>query len=170
MYFKHVASKSLLCLRIGLTSIALFQFVAGASLANAGQGDGRGGETRTPIKHVIVIIGENRSFDHVFATYQPKPGESVWNLLSEGSQLLQGATAGGNRFRSRSVPAEPAQVPVPRQYPAAAAGWRSYNTVCRHHCGRRSRRRWIGAWLLPISGDRRHWLGKGLPGHADHWL
>jgi phospholipase C len=42
------------------------------------------GNTRTPIKHVIVIIGENRSFDHVFATYQPKPGNTVWNLLSEG--------------------------------------------------------------------------------------
>ena len=27
--------------------------------------------TRTPIKHVIVIIGENRTFDHVFATYKP---------------------------------------------------------------------------------------------------
>ncbi len=31
-----------------------------------------GNEARTPIKHVIVIIGENRSFDHVFATYVPK--------------------------------------------------------------------------------------------------
>jgi phospholipase C len=31
-----------------------------------------------------VIIGENRSFDHVFATYVPKRGEHVWNLLSEG--------------------------------------------------------------------------------------
>ncbi len=28
--------------------------------------------TRTPIKHVIVIIGENRTFDHVFATYRPR--------------------------------------------------------------------------------------------------
>lgn len=27
--------------------------------------------TTTPIKHVIVIIGENRTFDHIFATYQP---------------------------------------------------------------------------------------------------
>jgi len=27
--------------------------------------------TTTPIQHVIVIIGENRTFDHVFATYQP---------------------------------------------------------------------------------------------------
>ncbi len=41
-------------------------------------------DTRTPIKHLIVIIGENRSFDHVFATYRPKNGERVWNLLSQG--------------------------------------------------------------------------------------
>ena len=27
--------------------------------------------TLTPIKHVIIIIGENRTFDHVFATYTP---------------------------------------------------------------------------------------------------
>jgi phospholipase C len=32
---------------------------------------------------VIVIIGENRTFDHVFATYKPQHGESVRNLLSE---------------------------------------------------------------------------------------
>jgi phospholipase C len=46
--------------------------------------------TTTPIKHVIVIIGENRSFDHVFATYQPKPGETVKNLLSEGIVTADG--------------------------------------------------------------------------------
>jgi phospholipase C len=39
--------------------------------------------TATPIKHVIVIVGENRSFDHLFATYLAKPGETVNNLLSE---------------------------------------------------------------------------------------
>jgi phospholipase C len=43
-----------------------------------------GPRTRTPIKHVIVIIGENRTFDHVFATYKPKQGESINNLLSQG--------------------------------------------------------------------------------------
>jgi phospholipase C len=37
----------------------------------------------TPIKHVIVIMGENRTFDHLFATYQPRPGEHVDNLLSK---------------------------------------------------------------------------------------
>ena len=40
--------------------------------------------TTTPIKHVIVIIGENRTFDHVYATYTPKEGETVSNLLSKG--------------------------------------------------------------------------------------
>src|SRR5208282_2058938 len=41
--------------------------------------------TSTPIKHLIVVIGENRSFDNVFATYVPSdPRQSVWNLLSQG--------------------------------------------------------------------------------------
>jgi phospholipase C len=39
--------------------------------------------TTSPIKHVIVIIGENRTFDHLFATYKPKSGQSVDNLLSK---------------------------------------------------------------------------------------
>jgi phospholipase C len=41
-------------------------------------------QATTPIQHVIVIIGENRSFDHVFATYVPKSGDGIHNLLSEG--------------------------------------------------------------------------------------
>jgi len=40
--------------------------------------------TVTPIQHVIVIIGENRTFDHVFATYVPRHGESISNLRSKG--------------------------------------------------------------------------------------
>ena len=44
---------------------------------------------------MIVIIGENRSFDHVFATYVPKKGETVWNLLSEGIVKADG-TPGPN--------------------------------------------------------------------------
>src|ERR1700722_11244100 len=42
------------------------------------------GKTESPIKHVIVIIGENRTFDHIFATYEPREGEHVDNLLSKG--------------------------------------------------------------------------------------
>jgi phospholipase C len=55
--------------------------------------------TTTPIKHVIVIIGENRSFDHVFATYQPVTGQSVWNLLSEGIVNADG-TPGPNFWKA----------------------------------------------------------------------
>ena len=42
------------------------------------------GNTTSPIKHVIVIIGENRTFDHIFATYKPKNGQAIDNLLSKG--------------------------------------------------------------------------------------
>src|SRR5215467_4358158 len=41
-------------------------------------------ETTSPIKHVIVIIGENRTFDNLYATYVPKQGQHVANLLSLG--------------------------------------------------------------------------------------
>jgi len=46
--------------------------------------DDDGAETATPIKHVIILIGENRSFDNVYGTYKPKHGETVANLLSRG--------------------------------------------------------------------------------------
>ncbi len=52
-----------------------------APLAGSGTNDDR---TRTPIKHVLVIIGENRSFDHVFATYKPKGGQRIDNILAKG--------------------------------------------------------------------------------------
>src|ERR1700761_338099 len=40
--------------------------------------------TETPIKHVIYIVAENRSFDNIYATYRPKNGQKIWNLLSQG--------------------------------------------------------------------------------------
>src|SRR5215467_8689611 len=56
------------------------------SFAQNQNGNSQGsGNTATPIKHVIIIVGENRSFDHLFATYVPhNQGETVQNLLSEG--------------------------------------------------------------------------------------
>ncbi|MGB6482794.1 MAG: alkaline phosphatase family protein [Candidatus Acidiferrales bacterium] len=100
MSFKHVASNALHSLRVGLAALALFQFTIGASLAGAAppqRPNNNDDDTRTPIKHVIVIIGENRSFDHVFATYQPKNGETVRNLLSEGIVNADG-TPGHNFY------------------------------------------------------------------------
>jgi phospholipase C len=84
MTFTSIASKGVHYLRIGLASLAMFQFTIGATFANAASQPSRDSETSSPIRHVIVIIGENRSFDHVFATYVPKPGEFVLNLLSQG--------------------------------------------------------------------------------------
>ena len=52
---------------------------------------------RTPIEHVIVIVGENRTFDNLFATYQPKAGETVGNLLSRGIVRADGSP--GPNFR-----------------------------------------------------------------------
>jgi hypothetical protein len=49
--------------------------------------------TETPIKHLIVLIGENRTFDNVYGTYVPKPGQKVWNLLSRGIVDANGAPA-----------------------------------------------------------------------------
>ena len=54
------------------------------TLHRPGQGGDRSDITVTPIKHVILLIGENRTFDHVYATYTPPKGQSVNNLLSEG--------------------------------------------------------------------------------------
>ncbi len=52
-------------------------------------------KTTTPIKHVIIIVGENRSFDHQFGTYVAPSGDSVMNILSEGVVKADG-TPGPN--------------------------------------------------------------------------
>jgi phospholipase C len=85
MSLKKVVSKSLHYLRFGVVCLTAFQFSLGGPLAAPLEAVDRDhGDTASPIKHVIVLIGENRTFDHLFATYVPKHGESVKNLLSEG--------------------------------------------------------------------------------------
>jgi phospholipase C len=61
--------------------------------------------TRTPIQHVIVIIGENRTFDHVFATYKPREDESISNLLSRGI-VNEDGTPGPNFSRAAQSSAD----------------------------------------------------------------
>ena len=96
-------SQALCGLRATALSLAVIQMSIGPALASAAQAPndlpspGSLGNAQSPIKHVIVIIGENRSFDHVFATYQPtaikgRPQE-VLNLLSEGIVSLEGTNA-----------------------------------------------------------------------------
>jgi phospholipase C len=53
--------------------------------------------TATPIKHVVIIVGENRSFDHLFATYVAQhPDEGIHNLLSE--EIVTAAGTPGQHF------------------------------------------------------------------------
>jgi phospholipase C len=83
MSLKQIVSKFLHGVRTGLIAITVFQFSLGGLLVGSLQAQ-QTAPTRTPIKHVIVLIGENRTFDHVFATYVPKSEDAVKNLLSEG--------------------------------------------------------------------------------------
>ncbi|MGC1384757.1 MAG: alkaline phosphatase family protein, partial [Candidatus Acidiferrales bacterium] len=115
MKLKHVVSQSLHSLRFGVAAIALFQFTVGGPLASSVQAQNAGNNTTTPIKHVIVIIGENRSFDHVFATYKPKAGQTVSNLLSEGIVNADG-TPGPQFQKAQQLQANTAGDPF-RLYP-----------------------------------------------------
>jgi phospholipase C len=85
---KNAATKT----RTVIGSWGLTLSVSAVALAALGPSSGRAGDsgTRTPIKHVIVLIGENRTFDHVFATYKAKHGQSLSNLLSRGIIDAQG--------------------------------------------------------------------------------
>ena len=85
MHLKKFMSKVLQGTRVTLATIAVAQFSIAGPLAGAAQAqEDQSHRAITPIKHVIVIVGENRTFDHIFATYKPAEGESVDNLLSKG--------------------------------------------------------------------------------------
>lgn len=78
--------KEMLCLIMALQLVTLGAPIPVRASGNGNRGNENSADskTRTPIKHVIMIIGENRTFDHVFATYKPKGKQTVWNLLSKG--------------------------------------------------------------------------------------
>ena len=88
-----------------LGALALAALVAAAVQACAGPLAANDDKTTTPIKHVIVILGENRSFDHIFGTYVPPPGQSVMNILSEGIVKADGSP-GPNFEEARQYRAE----------------------------------------------------------------
>jgi phospholipase C len=78
--------------RLTILSALAAGAVATAGVSAAGATSSRAGgrataapaHAVTPIKHVIVIIGENHTFDNVFATYRAPDGQHVQNLMSEG--------------------------------------------------------------------------------------
>jgi phospholipase C len=79
--------------------------------------------TESPIKHVIIIMGENRTFDHVFATYKPRDGEHVDNLLSKGI-IKEDGSPGPNYAQAAQFSAT-----VTNQYSINPAQKTAYNTT-----------------------------------------
>ena len=69
--------------QIGVATAALGAFTATAGAIDQAQVPARV-HTTTPIKHVIVVIAENSSFDHSFGTFRPRHGQTIHNLLSTG--------------------------------------------------------------------------------------
>jgi len=96
---------------VTVLSIVLSGFPA-ASIGHAAQDPDQSVDaipTATPIKHVVIIVGENRSFDHLFATYEPaNKHESVLNLLSERIVNADGTPgpnfSQGHQYRITSAP------------------------------------------------------------------
>jgi phospholipase C len=65
---------------VDATSIALLS--CGLALAEDHDADdAHKVRTATPIKHVIILIGENWSFDSMYGTYKPKQGQRTGSLL-----------------------------------------------------------------------------------------
>jgi len=49
-------------------------------------------KTESPIKHVIILIGENRGTDHTFGVYKPRgKNQTISNLLSKGIVYADGS-------------------------------------------------------------------------------
>jgi phospholipase C len=92
-----------------LAAIVVAQLLV-ATPVRAQSGGGSGdNNTTSPIKHVIIIVGENRTFDHLFATYKPQKGQHVWNLLSRGI-VNEDGTPGPNYSESLQFSAQDTDV------------------------------------------------------------
>ena len=89
-----------------LASAALLTPLPGRAAARQHDAAENDPKTATPIKHVVVIYGENRSFDHLFATYVPGTGR-------DGPE----PPVGGDRHQGRACPARTS--PKARQYQAS---------------------------------------------------
>jgi phospholipase C len=95
---------------------ALVAFAAGGTAVadnddNQGNQGNQGGRTATPIKHVIILIGENRSFDNVYGMYRPRHGQSVSNLLTKGIVNGSGMTMLNTTAQQSSI-----NTPYPAKY------------------------------------------------------
>src|SRR5499426_1489573 len=71
-------------LKTGVATVLATLMSCGLAAADDRNDRNDGVKTATPIKHVIVLIGENRTFDNIYGTYVAKHEQRVDNLLSRG--------------------------------------------------------------------------------------
>jgi phospholipase C len=98
-------SRRNLGLRVGVAAAALGAFTANAGAVDPDKSADRV-STATPIKHVIVVLAENSSFDHNFGTFRPRDGQHVANLLSKGIVNADG-TPGPNFSKAAQFTVSP---------------------------------------------------------------
>lgn len=67
----------------GKISFKLSALALGVAVA-INSGTAFANQPKTPIQHVIVVVGENVAFDTLYGAYQPPKGQSIKNLLSQG--------------------------------------------------------------------------------------
>jgi len=99
--------KTRLGLMTGVAALALGVFATNAGATDPDKSADRT-PTTTPIKHVIVVLAENSSFDHTFGTFRPRDGQHVANLLSKGVVNADG-TPGVNFSKAAQFTVTPQQ-------------------------------------------------------------
>ena len=68
-------------IRNAALAVALFSLVVNPIAPLALYAEGGKSASTSPIQHVIIILGENRTFDHIFATYVPNPTFAVADVF-----------------------------------------------------------------------------------------
>jgi phospholipase C len=96
-------------LTTALSGVLLAAVAVSPVAADDDRDDGHG--TATPIKHVIILIGENRTFDNIYGMYRPRHGQSVSNLLSKGIVNGSGMTVLNTKAQQSFI-----QQPYPSKY------------------------------------------------------
>ena len=93
-------------------------------LAYAGSKNQNDNSTITPIKHLIVLIAENWSFDSVYGTYVPKNGATA-NLLSKEIVTANGAPGVNSGLASQSS----VNTPLPSTYFISSTNKTAYSPL-----------------------------------------
>jgi len=109
--------------RLALVSVALCASLGTVVQADVSGRDDHGGQTQTPIKHVIVLFQENVSFDHYFGTYpraQNNPGEVSFHAVA-GTPTVNGFSPGllsnnPNKNAAGSAQANPVRLSPAQAY------------------------------------------------------